>query len=197
MAAASSQPGSRRAGRGRLLRRAATTAALTAVAAPSLVLGGGTGSATTGDSYVLPPSQYVLPMTVIKPYVGSYRIAKVAKASRLYAANVFIGQNSYHDMYGGGVFYGYDSTGAQEDWTNVLYGFHLVPPAGGHAVTPWTTARQAKRDELIVSLYGWGSPSLGTMWLHRKANGDLSGSIRLRNQTRRYPISFQKISNHS
>jgi hypothetical protein len=194
--AASSHPGGGRPGRGRLLRRAAVAAALTAVAVPSLVLAAGTGSATTGDSYVLPPSQYVLPMTVIKPYVGSYRIATVAKASKLYGANIFIGHNSYRDMYGGGVFYGYDSTGSQEDWTNILYGFHLVPPPGGHPVTPWTTAAQAKGDELVVSLYGWGSPSLGTMWLHRKPGGDLSGTIRLRNQTRRYPVSFHKISNH-
>lgn len=182
---------------GRLLRRIGGAVAALTMVMPCLVgVVTGTASATTGDTYVLPPSRYVVPLSVMSSYYGSYRMHSIGKGARLYAADIFITQNPYHDMYGGGSFFGYDPTGAQESWTNVLYDFHLAPAAGGQPVTAWLTPGQAARDQLIVSLYGWGSPSLGTMWLTRSANGDLSGTIQLRGQARPYPISFRKLSSH-
>jgi hypothetical protein len=175
-------------------RLAAAAAFLGGVLSPALLIS--TASATTGDTYVLPPSQYVVPRAVMAPYYGNYRMGSAAKGSRLYAADIFITQNQYHDMWGGGSFFGYDTTGAQESWTNVLYDFHVIPAAGGAPVRPWTTARQIAHGELIVTLYGWGSPSLGTMRLTRSANGDLSGTIRFLGQKKSYPISFHKLSSH-
>jgi hypothetical protein len=172
----------------------AAGAFLSAVLSPALLISA--ASATTGDSYVLPPSQYVVPPAVMAPYFGNYRLSHAAKGSRLYAANIFISQNQYHDMWGGGSFFGYDSTGAQDSWTNVLYDFHVVPAAGGAPVRPWTTARQSAHDELIVSLYGWGSPSLGTMRLRRAPNGNLTGTITLLGLKGSYPVSFRKLSSH-
>jgi hypothetical protein len=45
----------------------------------------------------------------------------------------------------------------------------------------------------VVTLYGWGSPSLGTLTLTRKPDGDLTGTIRLYGQSRPYPITFHRI----
>jgi hypothetical protein len=106
---------------------------------------------------------------------------------------MFITTNSFDDMYGGGEFYGYDNTGAQTDWTNILYDFRLVAP-GGSVVTlaPWTTAGEVARDSLVITLYGWGSPSLGTMTLRRQAGGDLAGSISLIGQPRSVSIRFHR-----
>jgi hypothetical protein len=155
-----------------------------------------TGSATTGDTYVLPPSQYLVPPSVMSQYYGSYRISSIGTGAQLYAANIFITQNQDHDLYGGGIFYGYDSQGQQDSWTNVLYDFHLVPPGPGEAVRPWTTPGQTANDVLAVTLFGWGTPPLGTMRLRRSPDGDLTGSIQLIRQKTAYAISFHRFSSH-
>lgn len=172
------------------MRKVITLAAAIAAAASALLAG--SASATTGDTYVLPPSQYVIPPQVMGQFFGSYHLTSVAKASRLYASDIFITSNSYGAMYGGGMFYGYDDTGAQTDWTNLLYDFRFTDGGAPLTLTPWTTAAQVARDSLVVTLYGWGSPSLGTLTLRRQANGDLAGSIRLFGQTRSYPIRFHR-----
>ena len=149
---------------------------------------------TTGDTYVLPPSKYVIPPEIVSRYSGSYRMTSVGHGARLSAADIFITSYAYDNLYGGGQFYGYDDTGAQDSWTNLLYDFHLVT-ASGAPVTPdpWTTPAQVAGDRLVVTLYGWGSPSLGTFTLARKPNGDLAGAIRLHGQAREYPIAFHRI----
>jgi hypothetical protein len=150
--------------------------------------------ATTGDTYVLPPSRYVIPPELMSGYFGSYKMTSVAPSARLSAADIFITTNSFGDLYGGGEFYGYDNTGSQTSWTNLLYDFHLVTGSGS-VVTPdpWTPPAQVAADRIVVTLYGWGSPSLGTLTLTRKPGGDLTGTIRLYGQSRAYPIAFHRI----
>jgi hypothetical protein len=150
--------------------------------------------ATTGDSYVLPPSKYVLPPELISRYSGSYHMTHAAPGSKLYAADMFITTNAYGSMYGGGQFYGYDETGTQDSWTNLLYDFHFVTPSGATVTPdPWTTPAQVARDRLVITLFGWGSPSLGTLTLTRAPNGDLAGTIALFGQARSYPVAFHRI----
>lgn len=172
--------------------RKVTTLAAAALAAAASILLVGSASATTGDTYVLPPSRYVIPPQVMGQFFGSYKLTSVGKGTRLYAANIFITTNSFDDLYGGGMFYGYDNTGAQTDWTNLLYDFRLTSGGGPLTLTPWTTAGQVAHDTLVVTLYGWGSPSLGTMTLHRLPGGDLAGTIRLLGQSSSYPIRFHR-----
>lgn len=174
-------------------RIAALTAALAAAVSALLA---GSASATTGDTYILPPSRYVIPPEVTGQFFGSYNMTHAGSGTKLYAANIFITSNTYGDLYGGGSFYGYDSTGAQTSWTNILYDFRLVTPDGKLATpAPWTTAGQVADDQLAVTLYGWGSPSLGTMTLRRQRDGDLAGTIRLYGQTQSFPIGFHRIGN--
>ena len=47
---------------------------------------------------------------------------------------------------------------------------------------------------MTITLYGWGGPSLGTLYVTRTTRGDLVGHIRLCNG-KKYPISFHKDSN--
>jgi hypothetical protein len=183
----------------RALRTAKALAAALAAAAsalPLMLVGplAGDASATTGDTYVLPPSRYVLPPELTSRYLGSYHLTSIAANTRLHAADMFITTNSYGDLYGGGQFYGYDDTGAQASWTNLLYDFHLVTASGsGVTPAPWTLPAQVAADRLVVTLYGWGSPSLGTLTLTREPNGDLVGMIRLYGQSRAYPVTFHRI----
>lgn len=180
------------------MRKVTTLAAAIAAAASLLsaaatgVLPTGSASATTGDTYVLPPSRYVVPPQVMSQFFGSYVLTSVGKGTRLYAANIFITTNAYDDMYGGGMFYGYDSTGAQTDWTNLLYDFRFTAGGAPLTLTPWTTAGQVAGDTLVVTLYGWGSPSLGTMTLRKQPGGNLAGTIRLFGQSHSYPIRFHR-----
>jgi hypothetical protein len=169
---------------------AAVLASAVAPPVPSAVA----APATTGDTYVLPPSKYVLPPELISQYFGSYHMTHAGSAAKLYAADMFITTNAYGNLYGGGQFYGYDSTGAQDSWTNLLYDFHFVT-ASGATVTPapWTTPAQVAHDRLVITLFGWGSPSLGTLTLTRVPNGDLAGVVRLHGQARAYPIAFHRI----
>jgi hypothetical protein len=171
----------------------AAASALASTLSPS-VPGAVAAPATTGDTYVLPPSKYVLPPELISRYFGSYHMAKAPAAARLSAADIFISSNAYDNLYGGGQFYGYNSDGTQDSWTNLLYDFHLVTPSGA-AVTPapWTTPAEVAGDRLVITLYGWGSPSLGTLTLARKPNGDLAGTIVLLGQVRAYPVAFHRI----
>jgi hypothetical protein len=182
-----------------MMRRAIALAAafLAAASAPAMMLAGPLANgakATTGDTYVLPPSQYVIPPALMGQFFGSYKLTSAGSGSRLSGADVFITSNQYHDLYGGGSFYGYDNTGVQTSWTNILYNFRLVTPGGEPAtLTPWTTAGQVARDKLVVTLFGWGSPSLGTLTLTRQPGGVLAGTIRLYGQSGTYPIQFRKI----
>jgi len=175
---------------------AALVAAASALAVllPPAVPPAAAAPATTGDTYVLPPSKYVLPPELISRYSGSYHMTRAAPGARLYSADIFITANAYGSMYGGGQFYGYDNAGTQDSWTNLLYDFHFVTPSGA-AVTPapWTTPAQVARDRLVITLFGWGSPSLGTLTLTRAANGDLAGTIVLYGQARAYPVTFRRI----
>ena len=168
-----------------------TSLAAVISAAASLLLPG-SASATTGDTYVLPPSQYVIPPQVMGQFFGDYQLTSAGKGTRLSAGNIFISTNSYGDLYGGGEFYGYDNTGAQTDWTNLLYDFRFTRGGAPVALTPWATAGQVAGDALVVTLYGWGSPSLGTMTLRRQPGGDLAGTIRLFGESRSYPIRFHR-----
>lgn len=170
------------------------TSLAAAVAAAASVLLTGPASATTGDTYVLPPSQYVVPPQVMGRFFGDYQLTSVGKGTRLYAGNIFITANSYGDLYGGGDFYGYDDTGAQTDWTNLLYDFRFTSGGAPLTLTPWATASQLAGDSLVVTLYGWGSPSLGTMTLRRQPGGDLAGTIRLLGESRSYPIRFHRTN---
>ncbi|MBV9448069.1 MAG: hypothetical protein JO345_19470 [Streptosporangiaceae bacterium] len=184
------------------MRRLVGLLAAAVIAAAAMLAGN--AHATTGDTYVLPPSRYVLPPEVMSQFFGSYKLTSVGRGARLYAADMFITSNSYDDMYGGGEFYGYDSTGAQTSWTNILYDFRLLAPGGGAlTLTPWTTAAQVANDDIVVTLYGWGSPSLGTMTLHmvtphrvtpgKQPGGDLAGTISLLGQPASVPIRFHRI----
>ncbi|HEX6526895.1 MAG TPA: hypothetical protein VF070_43805 [Streptosporangiaceae bacterium] len=184
------------------MRRVVTLLAAAVIAAAAMLAG--SAHATTGDTYVLPPSRYVLPPQVMSQFFGSYRLTSVGRGAKLYAADIFITSNSYDDMYGGGEFYGYDNTGAQTSWTNILYDFRLLGPGGVPlTLTPWTTAAQVAGDDIVVTLYGWGSPSLGTMTLHRvtlhgvtpgsQPAGDLAGTISLLGQPSSVPIRFHRI----
>jgi hypothetical protein len=142
----------------------------------------------------VPPSQYVIPPEVTGQFLGSYRMTEIGSKTVLYAGDMFITTNSYQDLYGGGTFYGYDNTSAQTSWTNILYDFRLVAPSGSVVTpAPWTTAGQVANDSLVVTLYGWGSPSLGTMTLRRQAGGDLAGSISLIGQPRPVSVRFHRI----
>jgi hypothetical protein len=175
--------------------RKATSLAAAVAAAASLLLPG-SASATTGDTYVLPPSQYVVPQQVMGQFFGSYQLASVGKGSLLHAGNIFITTNAYGDLYGGGTFYGYDDTGAQTDWTNLLYDFRFTGADGALVtLTPWATPGQVAGDKVVVTLYGWGSPSLGTLTLRRQPGGDLAGTIRLFGQSRSFPIRFHRTGN--
>jgi hypothetical protein len=77
------------------------------------------------------------------------------------------------------VFYGYDNQGLKSSWINILYDF-----------------RQMRNGEMAITLWGWGSPPLGTLYVKRTPHGDLVGNIRLLNG-KSYPISFHKDSNQT
>jgi hypothetical protein len=172
----------------------AAASALAALLLPPSVPPAAAAPATTGDSYVLPPSKYVLPPELITRYYGSYHMTRAAPGSKLYAADMFITANAYGSMYGGGQFYGYDETGTQDSWTNLLYDFRFATPSGATVTPdPWTTPAQVARDRLVITLYGWGSPSLGTLTLTRAPTGDLAGTIVLYGQARAYPVAFHRI----
>lgn len=174
------------------LRRVVTVLAAAVFAAAATLAGN--AHATTGDTYVVPPSRYVIPPEVMSQFFGSYRMSSIGRGAKLYAADMFITSNSYDDLYGGGDFYGYDNTGAQTSWTNILYDFRLLGPGGQPlTLTPWTTAAQVAHDQIAVTLYGWGSPSLGTVTLSKQPGGDLAGSIQLLGQPRSFPIRFHRI----
>lgn len=181
-----------------MIRKKFITLAVALAAAASVlpaVLTGplaGSASATTGDTYVLPPSRYVIPPQVMGQFFGSYQLTSVGRGSRLYASDIFITTNSYGDLYGGGMFYGYDNTGAQTDWTNLLYDFRFTSGGAPLTLTPWTKPAQVAHDTFVVTLFGWGSPSLGTMTLRKAPGENLVGTIRLFGQTRSYPIRFHR-----
>jgi hypothetical protein len=177
-----------------LVAAASALAAALASTMPPSVPSAAAAPATTGDTYVLPPSKYVLPPELISRYLGSYHMTHAGPGSKLYAADMFITTNAYGSMYGGGQFYGYDDTGAQDSWTNLLYDFHFVTPAGATVTpAPWTTPAQVSHDRLVITLFGWGSPSLGTLTLTRAPTGDLAGTIVLYGQARGYPVAFHRI----
>jgi signal peptidase I len=136
-------------------------------------------SATTGDTYVLPPSRYKVSSALFPLYHGKYSLVSVGKGSRIAYAGGFISTNNYHDLYGAFVFYGYDNQGLKTSWINILYDF-----------------RQMRNGEMAITLWGWGSPPLGTLYVKRTPRGDLVGRIRLLNG-KSYPISFHKDSNRT
>ena len=134
-------------------------------------------SATTGDTYVLPPSRYKVPSRLFPLYHGRYSLVSVGKGSRIVYAGGFITVNNYHDLYGAFVFYGYDNQGLKSSWINLLYDFRL-----------------ARHGVMVIKLYGWGGPSLGMLFVTRTKRGDLVGQIQLLN-SKKYAISFHKDSN--
>ena len=134
-------------------------------------------SATTGDTYVLPPSRYKVPSSLYHLYRGRYSMESVAKGAKIIYASGFITVNNYHDLYGAMEFYGYDDQGMKNAWINLLYDFRLTQ----HRV-------------MVIKLYGWGGPSLGMLFVTRTKRGDLVGQIQLLNG-KKYPISFHKDSN--
>jgi hypothetical protein len=134
-------------------------------------------SATTGDTYVLPPSRYKVPSALFPLYHGKYSLLSVGKGARIVYAGGFISTNNYHNLYGAFVFYGYDNQGLKTSWINILYDF-----------------RQMRNGEMAITLWGWGSPPLGTLYVKRMPRGDLVGRIRLLNG-KSYPIRFHKDSN--
>jgi len=136
-------------------------------------------SATTGDTYVLPRSPYKVPSALFPLYHGKYSLLSIGKGSRIFWAGGFITTNNYHDLYGAFVFYGYDNQGMKTSWINLLYDFRL-----------------ARHGVMVIKLYGWGGPSLGTLFVTRTKRGDLVGQIQLLNG-KKYPISFHKDSNQT
>ena len=160
--------------RQRLLR---VIPAVVALAGFLLLSGPPRVSATTGDTYVLPPSRFKVPSALFPLYHGRYSLVSVGKGAKIVYAQGFITVNNYHDLYGAMVFYGYDAQGLKSTWINLLYDFRL-----------------AQHGVMVISLYGWGGPSLGTLFVTRTKRGDLVGQIRLLNG-KKYPISFHKDSN--
>jgi hypothetical protein len=158
-------------------------------------------SATTGDTYLLPPAKYQVPASVMSNWYGEYASTSIDKRARLIEVDMFITKNQYNDLYGGGSFYGYDSQGTQDSWTEVLYDFKLLSPQGQSpaacgASTPSTPKPKAGRPEtMAITLYGWGSPSLGSLRLTRQGSGNLTGTIQLKGQRQTYAISFKKVAN--
>lgn len=161
----------------------------TLVAAGALLTAGGLSkvSATTGDTYTLPKSPYKVPAQVMRLWYGRYTLKSVGKGSRIYAADIFIFINHWHSLYGGGDFFGYDPDGSKEDWTNILYDFHPL-----------------RNGVMEITLYGWGSPTLGRLYVRRVAHGDLSGQIQLIQSNEvtgktkygpKYSIYFRKTGN--
>jgi signal peptidase I len=136
-------------------------------------------SATTGDTYVLPPSRFKVSSALFPLYHGRYSLVSVGKGAKIVYAQGFITVNNYHDLYGAMVFYGYDAQGLKSSWINLLYDF-----------------RQMRNGEMAITLWGWGSPPLGTLYVRRTSRGDLVGRIRLLN-SKSYPISFHKDSNQT
>jgi len=72
---------------------------------------------------------------------------------------------------------------------------------GGSATTrtklhTYTRYRLARNGVMVISMYGWGGPSLGTLFVTRTKRGDLVGSIQLLHG-HKYPISFHKDSNQT
>ena len=151
--------------------------AVVALAGVLLLSGPAHVSATTGDTYVLPPSRYKVPSALFPLYHGRYSLASVGKDAQIVYAGGFISTNNYHDLYGAFVFYGYDKQGLKSSWINLLYDFH-----------------QLRNGEMAITLWGWGSPPLGTLYVKRTSRGDLVGRIRMLNG-KSYPISFHKDSN--
>jgi hypothetical protein len=136
-------------------------------------------SATTGDTYVLPPSRFKVSSALFPLYHGRYSLVSVGKGAKIVYAQGFITVNNYHDLYGAMVFYGYDSQGMKNSWINLLYDFHL-----------------ARHGMMVITMYGWGAPSLGTLFVTRTKRGDLVGQIQLLHG-KTYPISFHKDSNRT
>src|SRR5438067_10093949 len=134
-------------------------------------------SATTGDTYVLPPSRYKVPSSLYHLYRGRYSMESVAKGAKIIYASGFITVNNYHDLYGAMEFYGYDDQGMKNAWINLLYDFRLT-----------------QHRMMVIKLYGWGGPSLGMLFMTRTKRGDLVGQIQLLNG-KKYAISFHKDSN--
>jgi signal peptidase I len=162
--------------RQRLLR---VIPAVVALAGFLLLSGPARVSATTGDTYVLPPSRYKVPSALFPLYHGKYSMVSVGKGAKIVYGGGFISTNNYHDLYGAFVFYGYDNQGMKTSWINILYDF-----------------RQMRNGEMAITLYGWSSPPLGTLYVKRMPRGDLVGRIQLLHG-KSYPISFHKDSNQT
>ena len=154
-----------------------STAAVLALASLFLINGVPRVSATTGDTYVLPPAKHKVPSQLFPLYHGRYSTTMIAKESRIVYGECFISVNNWHDLYGAATFYGYDSQGYKTTWVNILYEFQLQP----HGL-------------MALTLYGWGTPPLGRMFLTRTNSGDLIGQIQLLDG-KRYAISWHKDSN--
>jgi len=183
---------------GPLWWRLVAVVAVLGLASGLVVLVPGTGSATTGDTYVLPPSRYYICRSIRRAWYGTYTTTRViapqGAVTRVTAADIFITKSNYDDLNGGGSFYGYDANGQQVSWTNILYDFHLR--AGRGLPSPATSCpneRGGRQPVMTITLFGWGSPPIGTLELRRAASGDLTGQIHLLGEARAYPINFRRL----
>lgn len=156
-------------------------AAATVATALATVVFGNTRSveATTGPTYLLPPSHFYVPKKLERLYTGQYLVKHVVQGSRLSGGALGIELTAYHSLYGLAQFYGYDSRGYQTSWVSTLYYFHRM----AHGL-------------MVVDLLGpAGRPFLGRLYVHRMKNGDLRGQIQLGKHGKKYAILWHKISN--
>jgi hypothetical protein len=132
-------------------------------------------SATTGPSIPLAPPQFKVALPVAHQFTGVYKMTSVAPAARIYACALGVEVNNRGYLFGYAQFYGYDITGHETLWLNVIYNFHQMP-----------------KSVMSIDLLGMGgSPLLGKMLLTRTKQGNLTGKILLPLGT--WPITFKKV----
>lgn len=162
-----------------VVHRGATAAAVLVVLSTVFFGNPRSVGATTGPTYLLPPSHFYVPKKVEHLYRGQYLIKHVVPGSGLRGGALGIEVTAYHSLYGLAQFYGYDSKGYQSTWVSTLYYFHRM----AHGL-------------MTIDLLGpAGRPYLGKLYVHRAKNGDLRGQIQLGKHGKKYAIVWHKISN--
>lgn len=134
-------------------------------------------SATTGPSVPLAPPPFKVTLPVEHQFTGVYRMTSVAPAAKIYSCALGVEINDRGYLFGYAQFYGYDITGHETLWLNVVYNFH-----------------QMAKGVMSIDLLGMGgSPLLGKLLLTRTKQGGLTGKIEITFGT--WPIAFKKIKN--